>query len=163
MGGQEGALTSREGLSFRITYSSDLACGTCGNVKLYVQLGGSTLIDRRGPDRRTHERRTRKRYPFTATVEAEELESGTRIIASSSDLGMGGCYVETISPFPVESTVKLHLIKKRTSFHVVAKVVHSKTRTGMGLFFSHAEAEQLWVLQKWLGELSGDLPLETSQ
>jgi hypothetical protein len=119
--------------------------------------------DRRGPDRRTHERRTRERYPLTAIVEAEELESGVRIIASSGDLGMGGCYVDTTSPFPVESTVKLHLIKEKTSFDVVAKVVHSKTGMGMGLFFSHAEAEQLWVLEKWLGEFTGDLPLETSR
>ena len=121
------------------------------------------MIDRRGPDRRSHERRTRKRYPFTAIVEAEELGSGVRIIASSSELGMGGCYVETISPFPVESTVKLHLIKEKTSFDVVAKVVHSETRMGMGLFFSRAEEDQLEVLQKWLGELSGESPLETPQ
>ena len=66
------------------------------------------MSDRRGPDRRTHERRTRERYPFTAIVEAEELGSGVRIVASSGDLGTGDCYVETTSPFPVGSTVKLH-------------------------------------------------------
>ena len=120
------------------------------------------MTDRRGADRRTHERRTRERYPFTAIVEAEEIGSGMRIIASSGDLGMGGCYVETTSPFPVESTVKLRLVKERASFDVVAKVVHSETGMGMGLFFEHTEADQLWVLEKWLGVLAGDLPPETT-
>jgi hypothetical protein len=119
--------------------------------------------DRRGDDRRTHERRTRERYPYTVIVEAEEIGSGMRIIASSGDLSMGGCYVETTSPFPVESTVKLHLVKEGASFDAVAKVVHSKTGIGMGLFFNHAGANQLWVLEKWLGELACDLPLETPQ
>jgi hypothetical protein len=117
------------------------------------------MSDRGGSDSRTHERRTRERYPFTASVEAEELGSGVRITASSGDLGMGGCYVETTSPFHVESTVKLHLIKQKTSCDVVAKVVHSKTGIGMGLSFSHVETDQLWVLEKWLGELAGDLSL----
>jgi hypothetical protein len=121
------------------------------------------MTDRRRADRRTHERRTRERYPFTAIVEAEEIGSGMRIVASSGDLSRGGCYVETTSPFPVESTVKLHLVKERASFDVVAKVVHSKTGVGMGLFFNHAEADQLWVLEKWLGELTGDLPFKTPQ
>jgi hypothetical protein len=121
------------------------------------------MSDRRGPGQRTHERRTRERYPFTAIVEVEELESGVRIIASSGDIGMGGCYVETISPFPVKSKVRLHLVKEQASFDVVAKVVHSKTGMGMGLSFSHAEANQLWVLENWLGELAGDLSLKTPQ
>jgi hypothetical protein len=43
----------------------------------------------------------------------------------------------------------------------VSKVVHSKTGMGMGLFFGHAEPDQLWVLEKWLGELTGDSALET--
>jgi hypothetical protein len=117
------------------------------------------MSDRRARDRRTHERRTRERYPFTAIVEAEELGSGVRITASSGDLSMGGCYVETTSPFPVESTVKLHLIKQTTSCDVAAKVVHSKTGIGMGLSFSTVEPDQLWVLEKWLGELAGDWSL----
>jgi hypothetical protein len=121
------------------------------------------MIDRRGPDRRTHERRTRQRYPFTAIADIEEPGSGVRITASSGDLGMGGCYVDTINPFPVESIVKLHLIKEKYSFDVVAKVVHSKTGMGMGFFFSHAAANQLWVLEKWLGELTGDFPLDSPQ
>jgi hypothetical protein len=130
-----------------------------------VWTGGDTMIDRRGFDRRNyerrnHERRARERYPFTAVVEAEDPESGVRIIASSGDLGRGGCYVETNTPFPVDSTVKLHLIKERTSFSVVSKVVHSKTDTGMGLFFGQAEADQLWVLETWLGELTGESAIE---
>jgi transcriptional regulator with GAF, ATPase, and Fis domain len=121
------------------------------------------MIDRRGPDRRAAERRTLdrralerrtgERYAFRATIEAEEPGTGVRIVARGGDLCMGGCYVETISPFAVDTTVMLHVVKERTSFNVLSKVVHSKIGMGMGLFFDHAEADQLGVLEKWLGEL----------
>ena len=39
-----------------------------------------------------------------------------------------------------------------------AKVIYAQVGMGMGLFFTAAEPEQLWVLEKWLGELSGQLP-----
>jgi hypothetical protein len=31
----------------------------------------------------------------------------------------------------------------------------------MGLFFGPAEADQLWVLETWLGELTGESAAET--
>jgi hypothetical protein len=66
-----------------------------------------------------------------------------------------------MDPFPVDSIVKLRLIKEKYSFDVVAKVVHSKAGMGMGLSFNDADADQIWVLEEWLGELAGELPFET--
>ena len=108
------------------------------------------------------ERRRGPRYPVTATVEAVDLKSGTRTQARTSDLSRGGCYVDTTSPFPVETTVKMRLRKDTRSFEVEARVVYSLVGMGMGLAFTGADPEQVEVLQRWIGELSGELPPELS-
>ncbi len=104
------------------------------------------------------ESRDNPRYPFTAEAEVIELQSGTRIMGRMSDLAREGCYVDTINPFPLGAIVKVRLTQEKNFFEGQAKVVYAQVGMGMGLFFTSAKPEQLWVLEKWLGELSGQLP-----
>jgi len=67
--------------------------------------------------------------------------------------------VDTINPFPLGAIVKVRLTQEKKFFEGQAKVVYAQVGMGMGLFFTSAKPEQLWVLEKWLGELSGQLPL----
>ena len=55
------------------------------------------------------EQRKHPRYPFTATVEAIEQRSQTRIKGRTSDLSLGGCYVDTISTLPESSVTPVTL------------------------------------------------------
>ncbi len=66
--------------------------------------------------------------------------------------------MDTTNPFPVGTVVRLRLTKEKRSFEAQAKVVYSQVSMGMGLMFTAAEPQQLWILEKWLGELSGALP-----
>jgi len=104
-----------------------------------------------------HEPRRHVRYPFTATVEAVESKSQTQIQGRTRDLSREGCYVDTISPFPAGSVVKLRLTKEMRSFEAQAEVVYSLVGMGMGVKFTDADAEQLVTVEKWVGELSGEL------
>jgi hypothetical protein len=108
------------------------------------------------------ERRRRTRYQFTATTELLDMTSRTRVQARTSDLSSGGCYVDTTSPLPVGTIVKMRLSKDNRSFDVDAKVVYSLPGMGMGLAFTAAVPEQLEVLKRWIGELSGQLTPEFS-
>ena len=108
------------------------------------------------------ERRRGPRYQFTATVELVDLKSRMRVQARTSDLSRGGCYVDTTSPLPVDTAVKMRLTKDNRSFSVEAKVVYSLSGMGMGLAFTSADPEQVAVLKRWIGELSGELPPELS-
>ena len=99
------------------------------------------------------ERRTHPRYPCTATAEITDLGSGARINARTSDIGRGGCYVDTINPFPVGTAVKVRLSKDEQSFVAQAKVAYAMSGLGMGLAFTSADPEQLWTLQRWITEL----------
>jgi hypothetical protein len=49
------------------------------------------------------DRRRCPRFPFTATAHITELHSQTSVACRSSDLGLGGCYIDILSPFAVGS------------------------------------------------------------
>lgn len=109
------------------------------------------------------ERRGSVRYPFTAAADVVELQSNARLTARSSDLAQGGCFVDTISPFPVGTSVTLRLSREQKTFETRANVVYAQPGMGMGLAFTSVEPDQLWVLEKWLGTLSGQLPPELTE
>jgi hypothetical protein len=106
--------------------------------------------------------RAHPRYQFTATAEALDSQHRLRMSARTSDLGKGGCYLDTFSPFPMKTGVKLRITKERVSFEAEATVVYSKMGMGMGLAFTSIDPQQMGVLEKWLGELSGSASAELS-
>ena len=103
----------------------------------------------------TTERRRNLRFPFSATVEAIDTKSGTKVTGRTSDLGLGGCYVDTLSPFPVGTETKLRIIRETETFEAQAKVVYSLIGMGMGLAFVSAQPKQVRLFQRWLQEISG--------
>jgi PilZ domain-containing protein len=103
-----------------------------------------------------NERRRNPRYPFTASIEAIETKSGTRLNGRIGDLGLGGCYVDTLSPFPVGNVLSIKISKDNESFQAKAKVTYSLVGMGMGLAFIAADPEQVKVFQRWIRELSGE-------
>jgi hypothetical protein len=101
------------------------------------------------------ERRRNLRFPFSATVEAIEPKSGTKVTGRTSDLGLGGCYVDTLSPFPVGTELKIRIQRENESFEAQARVVYSLIGMGMGLAFISAQPKQVRLFQRWLLEISG--------
>jgi hypothetical protein len=106
------------------------------------------------------ERRKDERCSFTAAVTILEPASGTRVEARTTDLCIGGCYVDTMNSFPVGTVVELRLTKDGRSFHSMAKVVSSQADVGMGLAFRSPESSQVLLLGKWLKELRGEASRE---
>jgi len=102
------------------------------------------------------ERRRHVRYSFTGAIEAVKPESDTRVQGRTTDLSAGGCYVDTLSPFPVGTRVKVRLTKEGRSFETQAEVAYSVVGMGMGLRFDATEPQQLDSLKSWLAELSGE-------
>ena len=104
------------------------------------------------------ERRANTRFAFSVAAEVVELRSQARIASRSSDLGLGGCYVDTLTPFPVGSPVKVRLTQANRTFEAQAAVTYAHVGMGMGLAFSEVQPDQLATLQDWVRELSGELP-----
>lgn len=89
------------------------------------------------------ERRASVRYPFTAAADVVDVQEAARLSARTSDLGRGGCFIDTVSTFPVGTIVSLRITSEGKSFEGRACVVYEAIGMGMGLAFTRVEPDQL--------------------
>jgi hypothetical protein len=103
--------------------------------------------------RQPAKKRAVRRCPFVASAEVTELSSETRLSARTSELGLGGCYIETLNPFPDGTMVQLRIVRDQGVFETKAKVVYSHGNFGMGLAFTDMTPKQRSILEDWLAEI----------
>ncbi|MGB8543039.1 MAG: PilZ domain-containing protein [Candidatus Acidiferrales bacterium] len=113
-----------------------------------------------GSSAKADERRTFPRYTLSAEAEVVEAQSRTKMNARVSDLSRMGCYVEMMSPFPLGANLKMRIMKNKTPFVAHGQVAYSSGGMGMGVRFTTLDPDQILLLEKWLGELSGTLPFD---
>jgi hypothetical protein len=106
------------------------------------------------------DRRVMPRYAFTAAAEALDQQSRSRMTARTSDISRGGCYVDTFCPFPRNANLKIRILRKNEHLIADAKVAYSTVGMGMGLCFTALAPDQQRVLDRWIGELSGETKVE---
>src|ERR1700730_4614187 len=100
------------------------------------------------------DRRETERHMFTAGADVREISSGARFSTRTTDLGPGGCFVDTTNPFPVGSKLHVRLHKGKTSFETTGTVVYSQHGLGMGIAFSDLAQERRSALESWLADLT---------
>ena len=98
-------------------------------------------------------RRSVRRCPLVASAEVTELDSGALLSARTSELGMGGCYVDALNPFPTGTLVGLRILRDQGVFETKAKVVYCDPKFGMGLAFTEMRPDQRSLLEAWLAEI----------
>jgi hypothetical protein len=96
------------------------------------------------------ERRSAPRQHFIAEAQIMEIPSGVRLSARSCDLVVHGCYVDTLSPFPVGTLVRIRLKKGEAIIVVNGNVVYQLPGLGMGIAFHDLTPESHAALEKWL-------------
>jgi len=101
------------------------------------------------------ERRGSHRHSVTASAEVIELSSGARFSTRTTDLGPGGCFVDTMTPFPVGASVRVSIRRGDTNFQTAGSVVYSQAGLGMGIAFAELNPTQSGALRDWLTELTG--------
>ncbi len=111
--------------------------------------------DSAGKSTTAAERRNADRHTFTASAEVVELSSGARFSTRTTDLGPGGCFVDTMLPFPVGAKVRVSVRKDKSNLETGGVVVYSQTGLGMGIAFDNMEPHQREALDTWLTELTG--------
>ncbi len=102
-------------------------------------------------------RRSVRRCPLVASAEVTELSFGTLLSARISELGLGGCYVDALNPFPEETQVRLRILRDQGVFETNAKVVYSDPSFGMGLAFADMTPDQRSLLEAWIAEIVSQL------
>ena len=98
-------------------------------------------------------RRSVRRCPFVASAEVSDMDSGTQLSGRTSELGLGGCYVDSLNPFPEGTLVQLQIHRDQGVFETKAKVVYCDAGFGMGLAFTEMLPDQKSRLETWLAEL----------
>jgi hypothetical protein len=100
------------------------------------------------------DRRHDPRYPFIAEAEVTEISSETKLIAKTSDLSIGGCFLDMLNPSPEGTNIRVRISHKNTTCTSPARVVFVLPNMGMGVVFGSVENDQLAILQGWISELS---------
>ena len=85
------------------------------------------------------------------------MGSGTVLAGRTSELGLGGCYVDSLNPFPEGTVVGLRILRDQGVFESKAKVVYCDPNFGMGLAFTEMTPDQRSVLEAWLTEIVSQL------
>lgn len=100
---------------------------------------------------RRHSSRLKLRVPIEI-----EVEGGSGPIrGATADLSAGGCYIETMFPFPVGTTLDLKLQLEDTLL-VAATVVTCDPQVGNGIRFEKMLPEDREELQKYLEAIEKD-------
>jgi len=101
----------------------------------------------------TPERRKHPRFKINVPVEVHTDASATPFRVSTSDISLGGCYIESMYPFPVGTSLELKLQVSDTLL-ILAKVVTADPQFGNGIQFVRMLPEDRDALSHYLGSVA---------
>jgi c-di-GMP-binding flagellar brake protein YcgR len=96
-----------------------------------------------------HERREHVRLKLKVPIELYLEGSESPLRSATSDLSLGGCYLETIFPLPIGTNLELKLQLEDTLL-VLGTVVTCDPQVGNGIRFSRILPEDLEQLRIFL-------------
>ena len=91
------------------------------------------------------------RHRFVARVEVVDVESEKQVMALTGDLSVFGCFIETATPFPRGTKVRLRINHHGSTFAALGHVSFSRS-AGMGIRFVTIEPAHQQTLEKWLAQ-----------
>ncbi|MGH9579445.1 MAG: PilZ domain-containing protein [Terriglobales bacterium] len=104
-------------------------------------------VERREQDRRREERRRNPRHKCTGGVEFRAQGMNVRVWGNLSDVSLGGCYADMMSPLAVGTHVETTLTACNLEVRTAAVVRVSHPGCGMGVEFAQLSAESIQSLR----------------
>ena len=102
------------------------------------------------------DRRRAPRYRFIADTEVIEVLSNTKLKGQTSDLSIGGCFLDMLSPLPKGAEIEVRIRHAGKAFTARGTAVFVVPNMGMGVAFTNVSRSQITVLQEWISDLSRD-------
>jgi len=99
------------------------------------------------------DRRYTIRYPFAADAEMIDMDSGKQLTGVTSDISLGGCFICTSRPFPINTRARLQLSRKGQVLDALVVVRIVKPRIGLGIEFFDLEPSNAELLTSWIDTL----------
>lgn len=100
------------------------------------------------------ERRSSPRYRFVADAEVVERESDSKMRARTSDLSIGGCFLDMLNPSPKGTQIQVRILYEGAVFTAFGRVAFVIPNIGMGVAFTKVDGDQVNVLHEWLSDLT---------
>jgi hypothetical protein len=98
------------------------------------------------------EKRRTPRYIFIASAELYEEQNDVRVATRVSELGLHGCYLDMMNPFPAGTIVLLKIFAGELTFQSKARIVYATPNMGAGVVFMDVETKYDYILRRWLDE-----------
>jgi hypothetical protein len=115
-----------------------------------------SMADRKGSNSSVtgvRDRRYAIRFPFAADAELIDMESGKQVDGVTSDISLGGCFVCTSKPLPMNARARMKLVRKGQVLEALVVVRIVKPRIGMGIEFFDLEPPFNDMLIAWIDAL----------
>jgi hypothetical protein len=94
--------------------------------------------------------RTVPRYYVLAVAKITETAGTVCIVGRMTQVSRKGCYVNTPSTLPVNSTIQVIISRDDETFSTSGRVIYAHDGIGMGIFFVDPAEDQLQTLTAWL-------------
>jgi PilZ domain len=99
------------------------------------------------------ERPRARRYPFAASIELVEMESGAEVRGQTTDISAFGCRANVSPPWETGAKIRLRIFHRGAVLSALGAVANFRLKGGMGVVFTQIEEKQQSVLEKWLTDL----------
>lgn len=99
-----------------------------------------------------NDRRRTPRYGFVANAELAQEGTQLRVVSRVSELGLHGCYLNMMDPFPTGTRVLLKILVGDMAFESKGRVVYHTPNDGAGVAFLEVEPKNEYILKQWLDE-----------
>jgi len=96
------------------------------------------------------DRRGTPRYRFIAEAEVIEILADTKLKARTSDLSIGGCFLDMLNPSPKGTEIQVRISHADATFTALGRVAFVVPNIGMGVAFTNVDGNQIAVLHRWL-------------
>jgi c-di-GMP-binding flagellar brake protein YcgR len=129
-------------------------------LQAVIVTGPAPALPQKGPEMSEGSQPNRRRYQrlkITVPVEIHVETSSTPLRGSTSDLSLGGCYIESIFPFPVGTVLDLRINIHDATLPIEAKVATSDPQVGNGISFTKMLPEDQATLKAFLDAAEQDL------
>lgn len=104
------------------------------------------------------ERRRYPRYQCSGGVQLSKEGTGLPVWVRLADIGLGGCYVETMSPLPLQTNVELVIYVDELKICGRGKVRTSHPTVGNGIAFTQMQPDDWLRLHQLIARLAAATP-----
>ena len=99
------------------------------------------------------ERRSIPRFEIEAPIELSDPSTRARILGRVTEISQDGCFAEIPNVLKVDFVARLRVYRSGRTFRCWARVIHNRSRNGIGLHFIHPAPDQAKLLSGWLSEV----------